>query len=782
MSDHEPTGGEAQPSDPQPTGAEPTQPPAPDAPTPPVQPPAPVEPTPPTEVPDPEPLPASPPPAEPVPPPPPSLGEGPAAEEVAPPAVAAVAVETEEPAAREPKVDEPLFAEQVALLRRSIDRPTLVGLASKGARLLLQAAIFLVPVVFEPRTIDSFNLVKLTSLWVLSIVAVALWLPSRVGPIVPRSTIVRVALVLLGITTLATILAPDRRLSLFGLYHRYEGLVSLLLYVGLVLLIVGIYRYRRAALRELLVAMGVAAGVVGFYVFLQRLGIDFVSWQQATGGAPARPIGNLGSSDFTGAFLGVAVPVVLYLALTAANTVRRAGWAATGVLVVIALLFTHSGPMGYRAAMAGVLAFALLTRVPVGATVKAALIIAGLALYLVVPLVVDAGRNEAPAPAAGRPAAAPRTPYNVQLVGASYRMVMDRPVLGYGPEGFYGAYPEHRSAEDARLRGLAIADKPYNTIVAWATTAGIPGLLAYLALVGLSIVAACRLAARADDRSRLLAGALGAMLVAYLVQGFRSVDIPPLALVGWLAVAGIAALVAAEDDDPDLSEDADGGDLDLEARLRALRAEGERIEAARAVTGHTPGRLSGVNPRIRAAVAVVVVIAIVVLSFRPLRADHAAWAAQRVSGQGWSSDTMELYDKATKLHPYEAAYQGLAGFYLERVAGDQRAPFTAVQALRYSAQRYELANAIQSGNVYFLLNIARVYARLGPADPKYFERSDMWLERAVARDPYDPQVHDLYAEVLRSWNARQANAGIAERAREEAACAAALRAGRRCAT
>src|SRR5919108_471431 len=82
----------------------------------------------------------------------------------------------------------------------------------EAARIVLAVAIFLVPIVLDPRTVDAFNLVKLTTLGIFGSLAVALWISGSLlargaGQLqlrVPESWIVRLALSLLAVTAAGT--------------------------------------------------------------------------------------------------------------------------------------------------------------------------------------------------------------------------------------------------------------------------------------------------------------------------------------------------------------------------------------------------------------------------------------------------------------------------------------------------------------------------------------------------------------------------------------------------
>src|SRR5207244_953149 len=72
--------------------------------------------------------------------------------------------------------------------------------------------------------------------------------------------------------------------------------------------------------------------------------------------------------------------------------------------------------------------------------------------------------------------------YRLEEWNTAMRMVRGRPVLGWGPDTYFGNYGRYRSARDAVQRELTIPDKPHNVFLEWGTSTGIVGLLIYLVL------------------------------------------------------------------------------------------------------------------------------------------------------------------------------------------------------------------------------------------------------------------------------------------------------------
>ncbi len=612
------------------------------------------------------------------------------------------------------------------------------------ASVLLVAAVFLVPVILDPRTNDSFNLIKITTLWVLLAGAAAVWfLSTRLAHIriFPRSHLVITALVLLGVTALATVFSPNRSLSLHGLYHRYEGFAAIGMYVALLLLMVLLYRGRVEKLREIVIGVGLAAGVVGAYVLIQKLGVDPIKWQELSGEAPSSPIGNLGNTSFTASYLGIASPFVLYLIFSSRAILLRLVWALVGVLVVLGLGFTQ-GRAGIIAAIIGVAALLLFTS-RIGPITKLAAVVLVLVALALMPFVVGDPTDTGEEGLLQRGPSSTRT----DVWGTSWRMTMGRPLLGWGPESFFGEYGEYRSVADARRLGLSLTDKPHNIFLGWSTSTGLIGVGVYIVLVLSALFLVARATANTKDRARrMLLASFGAGLVGYLAQGIFSIDVPPLAFMGWLALGGITAAL-------------DGG-----TGQDGLRAESKG------------------QSWVAGGLVLLIALVAIGLGVSPLRADYQARSAQNRVSLGWSADVFNMFTRAIGLDPRESAYRGLAGSYLEQVAEDDALPFTSETALRRAAQYYEEAIELQPRNIYFMINAGRVYARLGSDDSRFFSQADSWLSKAVALDPFNPQNRDLHASLLEKWARETDDDGdadkLSERAKEQRDAARAIRQGR----
>ncbi len=94
------------------------------------------------------------------------------------------------------------------------------------ARAVLLFGLAFNAIIFWRPTVDVFNLVKITSLWITGIVSLAIWAiwAAERGAWLPRMRLFWAAGAFLAVELLATLLSQDPGLSLIGLYHRYGGL------------------------------------------------------------------------------------------------------------------------------------------------------------------------------------------------------------------------------------------------------------------------------------------------------------------------------------------------------------------------------------------------------------------------------------------------------------------------------------------------------------------------------------------------------------------------------
>jgi hypothetical protein len=109
----------------------------------------------------------------------------------------------------------------------------------------------------------------------------------------------------------------------------------------------------------------------------------------------------------------------------------------------------------------------------------------------------------------------------------SLRMGIRRPVAGYGPESFSGAFPHFESKELAEAYPNFAHESPHNMFLDALVSQGIPGLVVLLGLCGAGFAAAWRLRRRNPRVAACLAACLAAGIVS---QQFTAMTVPTAAL------------------------------------------------------------------------------------------------------------------------------------------------------------------------------------------------------------------------------------------------------------
>ncbi|MGH9194119.1 MAG: O-antigen ligase family protein [Acidimicrobiia bacterium] len=630
-------------------------------------------------------------------------------------------------------------------------RVWIIGRFGLYARVVLVTGLFLSPVVFSRRTADVFNLFKITVLWVAAIIAIALWLiwSAERGIWLPRLRLLYPVVAFLLVATLATLFSENPGLSVVGLYHRYGGLLPFALYALVFLTIAGLYWERPERLKEIAWAGAGAATIMAGYVLIQAAGLDWITWRAGDGKAPEFPVGTMGNSNFAGGYLGLAAPFLLYLALS----IRSDFWrtiAVCGVgLELLALWYTQSrGGMIAAGTAFMFMAFAYRDRFPRWFNAAVAGLVA-FAAVIALLVVWHPGSDKAPGPLANIQTLRTGTlQIRVWYWQAAWRIFLDHPILGTGLETYFANYPKYRTPEDGKTLGMAITDKPHNIYLEYAANSGILGVGTYLAVLGFGIFYGYRQARRLEGAERLVLTTFMGALGGYVGQGFFSIDVPPLAMMGWVALGGVAAtgdpaVVAARQRILDALRTKDAPSRGGKQRKKSRN----RMPAS----GVVAARRGPVRWPVHAG-AVLMALLLVVLGVRPVLADvrvKSALAAERSSAA--STEIVPYLEKAVRLDPRESAYRAHLARIAERRAHESKVKTEKNELFSQAADRYLDAYRLQPGNLYYISNVARIYGSWGAVERDKFLEAEKWWKLAITRDPTDWEVHNNYANMLATW-------------------------------
>ncbi|MDO8677365.1 MAG: O-antigen ligase family protein, partial [Acidobacteriota bacterium] len=386
------------------------------------------------------------------------------------------------------------------------------------------AFVFLVTLVFSTRLEAQFSLPKLLIIRIFASILAGVWLVrfTRDGTRrLPRA--VPVAAAALGLWwVLSTLTAVHPPTALHGAHGRYNGLWTQLLALSF-FLIAASSRFGVSDIERLAKCLVAAMVLAASYALVQFAGWDPITWPGQ------RPASTIGNPVVLAAVLGLALPFALVFLLLARRAGEQVAWAVALAILLAGSISTLSrGPLAASAAalllvLSGV-AWEQRQRISRWA-VLGVVVILTIALAAGYRQVVQSRERLTGAPAAETD----RTLLDrFNTYAAAIQMVRDHPVTGVGLENFSVVYPRYRSAESERLTPDVLPTMVHNGYLHAAATTGIPGLLAYLALIAAVLIVLVRgWLATHERRERWLILAFIAAVAGYLIQD----------LSGWLEIS-----------------------------------------------------------------------------------------------------------------------------------------------------------------------------------------------------------------------------------------------------
>lgn len=562
-----------------------------------------------------------------------------------------------------------------------VRRWTLMGLAAG------------VPIFFLRTGRDPFNVPKLAFLIiglsvVLAIRAIELLQGSRIEHV---QSLITPAAAFAFPLLVSWVFSDHRYWGLFGLFARFQGLIPYLLAILLGLLIADAFV---GHLRSLAWAIIVAGSFVGAYAVIQALGLDPFEW--ALGNLEAtQAISTLGNPNFTGGFLGMALPVALgmwflepkrrsaltkLLGLILLGWVlsrSEGGWAAglTGSLLVLAAVQSDRWARSRLAAWAAVVGIVAIMLGSVIATI----------LKPTLDLPFTASERG-------------------QWWVAATRMGLDSPVVGHGPNSFAVLGVQYRTELDAVTQGYNYTDDPHSVPLSLFSGWGLLGVAGYGALV-------LWIFRRGQGGLDLIGWMFLASAVAYLVQSIVSIDELSLRVALWTSLGGLSA-------------------ASLSTRSKTKRSPDKRVSS----------RVRKRNRPPRSLQRVPAVIAVVFVFFIPV-----VWSTLLVVADARFQGAMNLFDEGkTQLATREAEealsfreeyrYRHLMGVSLGNAAatlGDEELIAQMNRAFAYLHGFPDLPA---------LRDQARLLHEWRPQEVATNERALALYMRAMELDPKNPRL------------------------------------------
>ena len=357
-----------------------------------------------------------------------------------------------------------------------------VPIVDSAQRWTLNAGAFALPLAFLPTLVDGLILPKLLAARLLVLLLGVLWLVRGVADgrlWVRRTPLDLPLLAFLGSAILSSLFATNQTVALFGTYRRYEGLFTLLTYVGLFWLTVQTLATRQSS-RGVVRSLMVGAYLAALLAILQSIIASVLGGGQggesfATFGGIIRASGTLGNANLLGVFLAMVLPLAVDVMLTSREFGTRLLGANLVVVMTVALVLTFSRSAWLGAGLGLLMLLATQRRRTLGVAIGAAvLLLVGLGVVVAtlhqggLPVARSAIARAASLadPAAGSGAT------RLHIWKDTIGLIASRPLIGYGPDSFGLAFPHFQTGDWAP--GLVI-DKAHAELLQVAATQGLIG-------------------------------------------------------------------------------------------------------------------------------------------------------------------------------------------------------------------------------------------------------------------------------------------------------------------
>lgn len=200
----------------------------------------------------------------------------------------------------------------ITLIAKDIFVQSLPLFCDKIIRVILILIVIIIPLFFWLPLYSTFDLSKLTILYTLSLIILALWLIKAIASrevYLCQTPLNIPILAFLGINIVCTLTSVSPCISLFGFYKRYEGLLAITNYIFLFYAVVNFMNTQKLVLR-LIKTMLMVAVVISIYGIFQHFGYDPFKWSFS---AKERVFGTFGNPVFLSAYLIMVIPLGLTL-------------------------------------------------------------------------------------------------------------------------------------------------------------------------------------------------------------------------------------------------------------------------------------------------------------------------------------------------------------------------------------------------------------------------------------------------------------------------------------
>ncbi len=680
---------------------------------------------------------------------------------------------------------------------------------------LLLATVVVVPLFFDIRLYSVFDLSKVMSLYLLTIIMLGVW-TVRLACDRFRFSSTPIDVPLLAyvfIFMLSTALSINPIISLFGTYKRFEGLTATLCYIFVFYAIVTFVTTRK---RIYALVVSLVAGVVisSFYGIAQHFGYDLFQWSSFES---RRVFSTFGNPVFFSAYLITTLPVAVALYFWDSNLQEKpllpkkshSTWIFFAFSSIIYTTFWLTNTRACFIALLGGLTPLLYVIYKKRTTEKYKFVILLITFTFIgiffnlkyessivkrfVERFTESDSFRTPfydkgvpgemipvgtLPAHKRPWIATKLPVTESTFSRIFQyltaieIVKDYPLLGIGPDTIGILYQRNLakvfSVEESDI-GFQFPrqDRIHNDILDTATTRGVIGLGTYVWLLAVFGFYVGRNYKRLNSRDKYLILGLSSGIVSYLIQNEFSFGNTPIVMLFWAMMGICIAIVKVSRHEE--SQEVVAQEIQVEGKPSGNpkgRKDKKPVSSKGALTGH----FQSPNPPVRrplviykwlgCGIAAAALVFVFTFALRTYQADAYFEYGRRIVEyeRQYQPEITEkgfyFLKQAILLNPYETTYRDeLCRQYL------QMAVKTKNEVWAQKAYG-EVNNSLRLIPQHFLgyFHLGMVYQLLAEnfGRPTWDAAVDCY-KKAIAVDPFQSPFHSNLASLyLRQGNVDQA--------------------------
>lgn len=402
----------------------------------------------------------------------------------------------------------------------------------------LKIIFFILPLAIFPWSFDIFYLTKfaflgLVWLWLLFDLKNELLTKSEIR--LPKNIYLLPPVFVIISWLVSTIFAFDKSMAIFGAYGRYDGLLTIIIYISF-FVIVSSYQPDIEDLRAIIKWLVLSSLIVSIIAIIQ---VIFAGTFEAPHGLdPKKAYSTIGNSVFLGGFCAITLPLAIYSFNIAKNKIKQIGSIIIVFLILVTLFLTQSRGawIGTLAGIIFLIIFEILIRKKLG--LRNLIIIFTILLIFISFLLLQPEINE-------RITSIfdinnPTIKSRILIYQGALKTIGKYPLFGVGPDNFFNVFGKSRPVnwtKEVVQRGYI--DKAHNDFLQWAVSTGITGLFFYIWCILTICIAFFRFLKEENNKQKqFLMIILMSSFLAYLVQAqfnFAVISISPI----WWIIAGL---------------------------------------------------------------------------------------------------------------------------------------------------------------------------------------------------------------------------------------------------